>query len=181
MDDVVDLVTARITGWSSDHQTSLSLDLLRAFSHEFETRIHLAVMVEPYLSKVCNGEKYIESRLTRVNIAPYERAEPGDVILFKLSGGPIVAAAKVSQTRFEQLGPRRSPASLAEAFSSGLGYEPGYVESKAEARFASLLWLQDVRRINSVPIFKPGRQAWVTIQPNTFGQPRDAEPTGRLF
>lgn len=179
--DIVETVTSRIVEWHRDRREPLSLDRLHAWSEGLVTRIHLAVMVEPYLSKICSGEKFIESRLTRVNIAPYQRADRGDIILFKLSGGPLTAVARVDQTRFEEFGPMRSPAALAEAFAFGLGYEPGYVESKAEARFASLLWLSHVRPIASVPFAKSGRQAWVTIQPNSLGRPSMFEPAQRLF
>ena len=179
--DIIETVTSRIVEWHRDRREPLSLDQLYMWSEELATRIHLAVMVEPYLSKICSGEKFIESRLTRVNIAPYQRAACGDVILFKLSGGPITALAKVDQAQFEEFGPMRSPASLAEAFEMGLGYEPGYVESKADARFASLLWLSHVRQIASVPVAKSGRQAWVTIQPSSLGPPSMFEPAQRLF
>jgi hypothetical protein len=178
---IVDIITSRIADWLRERNEPLSIEQLQAWSVEVDARIHVAVMVEPYLSKVCSGEKYIESRLTRVNIAPYQRAECGDVILFKRSGGPITAVALIDRTRFEECGPQSTPASLAEAFSSGLGYEPGYVESKAEARFASLLWLSDVRSIASVSIAKAGRQAWVTIQPASLGRPSAFEPAERLF
>ena len=179
--DTVDAVTAWMAEWRQVRRDPLPLDQLRVWSAELATPIHLAVMVEPYLSKICSGEKFIESRLTRVNIAPYRCADSGDVILFKRSGGPISAVASVDQTRFEEFGPQRSPAALAEAFAFGLGYEPGYVESKAEARFASLLWLSHVSPTVAVPVAKSGRQAWVTILPTSFGPPSMLEPTQRLF
>ena len=165
--DIVGTLTSRIVEWRRVQPEPLSLDQLHLWSEEFGTRIHLAVMVEPYLSKICSGEKFIESRLTRVNIAPYQRAESGDVILFKLSGGPITAIAQVGQTKFEEFGPQCTPASLAETFATGLGYEPGYVETKAEARFASLLWLTHVRRIASVP-FSKSRATGVAHDPANF-------------
>jgi hypothetical protein len=180
--DIIDAITSRIAGWVRQSAEPLPLDQLHIWSDEVGARIHIAVMVEPYMSKVCSGEKFIESRLTRVNIAPFKRAGSGDIILFKLSGGPVVAVAQVERTRYEELGLHRSPATIAEAFASGLGYEPGYVESKSDARFASLLWLSNVRRISAIPIAKSSRHAWLTFQPTSLpGSSAMTESGDRLF
>ncbi|TDX04020.1 hypothetical protein EV647_2277 [Kribbella sp. VKM Ac-2566] len=132
--------------------------------------VHLAIMTEPYLSKVCTGEKYIESRLTKVNIAPFERASADDIVLFKRSGGAITAMALVEDTHFEYLSPREGPKSLAERYADGLGYEPGYLETKMQARFASLLWLREVRTVPKIALAKRGRQAWITVRPFAMHQ-----------
>jgi hypothetical protein len=171
----VEMVLEQVAQWRQRSDSPLSVDELRSWSHELGVRIHLAVMVEPYLSKICRGEKRIESRLTKVNISPFRRAEAGDVILFKLSGGPIQAVARVESTRFEDLSTTGlAPKSLANAFAAGLSYEPGYVETKAEARFVSLMWLEDVQRIDAISFAKPGRQAWVTLDPELGRHGRDA-------
>jgi len=55
--------------------------------------------------------------------------------------------------------------SLADRFADGLGYEPGYVDTKLMARIASLLWLEDVRPIDAISLKKRSCQAWLTIRP----------------
>lgn len=163
--DLLDRITTELDRWQAQSSAPLSLHDLEQWSSALDVTIHVAVMVEPYLSKICAGEKYIESRLTRVNISPYQRVRNGDLVLFKRSGGPIVAVAEVAGTRFEEFNARRRPADLARDYAAGLGYEPGYIESKADARFASLLWLTGVREVDAVALAKSGRQAWVTLNP----------------
>ncbi|MFL6098560.1 MAG: ASCH domain-containing protein [Actinomycetales bacterium] len=128
--------------------------------------IHIAVMVEPYLDKVCTGAKYIESRLTKVNMAPYGHARPGDVVLFKRSGGPIVAAATIDRVLYREAAGLGDLVDITDEFKDGLGYEQGYVEAKALARFVSLMWLGNIRPVASVALAKQSRQAWLTVRPH---------------
>ncbi len=136
---------------------------LRHWAQHLNTAIHVAIMVEPYLTKVCSGEKYIESRLTKVKMSPYQSVSVGDIILFKRSGGAIEGIAAVSNTFYAQLSSGDDVFSLVDEYGEGLSYEPGYAETKAAARFGSLFWLSDVQRIDPVPMQKRDRQAWVTI------------------
>jgi hypothetical protein len=138
---------------------------IQAWCDSAGATVHIAIMVEPYLSKIERGEKYIESRLTKVNISPFERARPGDVILFKRSGGAIVAMAEVNDVHFQLLTAPQTLAALVEEYADGLSYEPDYAESKAEARYASLLWLRGVQELDALPLQKRGRQAWLTFEP----------------
>src|SRR5579859_1065899 len=62
--------------------------------------MHLAIMREPYLSRVLDGSKTIESRWLHTRRAPYGRLQAGDQIAFKRSGGSILAVA--SAVRVEQ-------------------------------------------------------------------------------
>src|SRR6266540_3860586 len=48
-------------------------------------RVHLAVMVEPYLSYILQGRKSIESRFSKNAIAPYLQIGPDDLVLLKLT------------------------------------------------------------------------------------------------
>lgn len=161
--NILDAIQSYMHVEDSQGPDAISLDDLQAWANELEANIHVAIMTEPYLSKVLSGEKYIESRLTKVNIPPFERASAGDVVLFKRSGGAILAMTLVERVKFEHLTPRKGPCSLAERYSDGLGYEPGYVETKMQAKFASLLWLGEVRNLPATSLEKHGRQAWVTL------------------
>lgn len=52
-------------------------------------RLHLAVMAEPYLTRILQGEKTLESRLSRNRIPPYGRLDVGDVVLMKKPAGTL--------------------------------------------------------------------------------------------
>lgn len=58
--------------------------------------IHIAIMVEPFLSYVLNGKKTIESRINKTKSAPYGKVSRGDIVFLKRSGGFIVGMFRAS-------------------------------------------------------------------------------------
>lgn len=174
--DTQDRIQASIQWLRSTERSIVCYQDLQAWAEQLGTSIHVAIMVEPYLTKVCNGQKYIESRLTKVRMSPYQSVSIGDIILFKRSGGAIEGIASVCDTLYAQLSSGNDVFSLVDEYREGLSYEPGYAETKAAARFGSLFWLDDVQRVDPVPMQKRSRQAWVTIT----AQQTDAT-TGYLF
>jgi len=79
------------------HMTGSSPPLIRRVS----TRgIHLAVLVEPYLSLILDGKKTIESRFSINRHAPFEQVQRGDVLILKRSSGPIEGLCTVSDAWF---------------------------------------------------------------------------------
>src|SRR5687768_17686293 len=67
--------------------------------------IHLAVFTEPYLQYLLDGTKTVESRFSVKGCAPYGRVSPGDLLLVKAAGGPIVAACKIGSVWSYRLNP----------------------------------------------------------------------------
>lgn len=145
---------------------SVDFDALQRLADDTSVAVHVAVMVEPYLSFVVDGRKRIESRLTKNRIAPFGRAASGDIVLFKRSGGPITAVAFVGRVLHRETRSSEEVGVLASRYADGLSYEVGYADSKRDARYATLLWLRDVTTLQ-VPLAlkKRGRQSWVTVEP----------------
>src|SRR3569833_1544843 len=76
----------------------------RALAAAFGKRgTHLAVFVEPFLSFLLEGRKTVESRFSVNRCAPYRSVNAGDLVIIKMSGGPIVAIAEVSKVWFYEL------------------------------------------------------------------------------
>src|SRR5688572_14494747 len=84
------------TYWASYLSTLLSNDLP-------PYTLHLGVFVEPFLGYMLDGRKTVESRFSTRRFAPYHRAERGDVVLIKRSGGPIVGVCRVVDAWFYRL------------------------------------------------------------------------------
>lgn len=166
MSDAIKRVQEQLRLHGERSPSHATLGDVQRWSDAAETVIHIAVMAEPYLSKVERGEKYIESRLTKINIPPFNRAHQDDVILFKRSGGPVVALAQVTQVLFEHLNTPHDLSRLVTQYADGLGYEDGYADIKTQARYASLLWLGDVQAIDAIALHKRGQQAWLTFDPS---------------
>lgn len=127
--------------------------------------IHVAVLLKPYLDLVLAGTKRVECRLTQQPIAPFEAIEPGERIYLKQSGGPYRASAVAGEVLFEA---NLSPARVRQLYKHYNEYICGEIEfwrRKKSARFATLVWLEQVEPAEVGPALAPSRGlAWRTIE-----------------
>lgn len=161
----------------------LSLDdgKLHELSSVWNVSIHLAVMRQPYLDYVIDGSKTVESRLTKNRIVPYRAAGPGDIILFKESGGPISAVAVVRNARFFEIKDAAELGEVVDPYLPGLAYDDDFLPSKAEARFVSLITIDSVAPLAALRMEKQSRQSWVTYRPGFPAAGLTPESAGRQF
>ncbi|MDO8488232.1 MAG: ASCH domain-containing protein [bacterium] len=58
------------------------------------------------IPRILSGQKKIESRWSKHKISPWNKVQPGDIVYFKNSGGPIIARAQVDKViQFDNLTP----------------------------------------------------------------------------
>jgi hypothetical protein len=132
--------------------------------------VHLAVMVEPFLSWILAGTKTIESRFSKNAIAPYQRVSEGDVVLLK--AGPVVGSFQVSSTTYAVLG-GGDLARLRTKYADAIGgHDDEFWAARADKRYATLLGVGEVHRLPPVPVSKRDMRGWVIVrQAATAGQP----------
>lgn len=127
--------------------------------------VHLAVFVEPYLGFLLEGRKTIESRFSAMRCPPYRRVKRGDVLLLKVSGGAVVGLCQVGQTWFYRLDPR-SWQTIRKEFTQALcAQDSGFWDSRETASFATLMQVENVRRMGPIPWEKRDRRGWVVLRP----------------
>ncbi len=125
--------------------------------------LHLAVFIEPYLSYMLEGRKTIESRFSVVRCAPYHRVQRGDVVLLKLSAGPVVGLCRVGQTWFYRLD-QRSWREIRGEFTERLcAQDPDFWRAREKASYATLMQVEDLRRLSPVSWAKRDRRGWVVL------------------
>lgn len=156
----LDLLHAAVQGdpfW--EHQ------LQRVFAaNDDAVALHLAILVNPYLQLLLDGEKTIESRFSINRRAPYHKVQNGDVVLLKRSGGPISGIGLVEDTMFYQLTPDVLR-EIREEFADELGIrDPSFWIEREQASFATLLRLSNVRTLNPIPYFKRDQRAWIILK-----------------
>jgi hypothetical protein len=126
--------------------------------------VHLAIFIEPFLRYVLEGRKTIESRFSQRPIAPYKAVEPGDVILLKQSGGPVVAICRAVHVWDHQLTPA-SWRAIREQAEALCATDPLFWEQRKEAKYATLIKIEDVRKLSvPLPVVKRDRRGWVVLQ-----------------
>lgn len=135
--------------------------------NNFPTRIHLAIFVEPYLSYILQRKKTIESRFSINRIAPYQKASKGDIIILKLSGGPIVGLCKISEVWSYNLDPE-SWKYIRKEFAKALcAQDPDFWNQRKHASYATLMKIQNVVTIGPINWKKNDRRGWVVLHDKT--------------
>lgn len=129
---------------------------------------HLAILAKQgkFLDKILSGEKSIESRWYKFKKTPYENIAIGDTIYFKESGEAITAKANVSKVLFfDQLNEEKITKLLQE-YGSRLGVSLSYAEKVKDKNFCTLIFLEQVERIEPFEVNKKGfglMAAWITV------------------
>jgi adenylate kinase family enzyme/ASC-1-like (ASCH) protein len=141
---------------------------IEKFRKNKEAVVHLAVMVEPYLSRILSGEKTIESRYSINSIAPYNKIKPGDIVLLKKSGGGVVAIFEAGKVHYFLLSGQSDLETIRNEYNDRLKINENFWEEKRRCKYATLI---DINRILQIPQFnvnKQSRTAWVTIGPLSY-------------
>jgi hypothetical protein len=133
--------------------------------------LHLAILVNPYLQRLLDGQKTIESRFSIQRRAPYEQVQAGDVVLLKQSGRPIRGIGLVSQVWFYELTPPVLQ-HIQTTYADELGIDdPGFWAARTTASFATLMRLDHVSPIAPIVFTKRDQRAWVVLQRRIAQQP----------
>ena len=131
---------------------------------------HLAILKKPYLEVILDGHKTIESRFTKTKRSPFKQIEVGDKIFFKVSSGPVCAVATVAAVKFfENLTPNKITG-LKQQYNHHIRGSNKYWQGRANCKFGSLVWLEEVEPIEPVHISKKDWRAWVVLtEKENFG------------
>jgi len=126
-----------------------------------ESALHVAVFHEPFLTWVLEGKKRVESRFSQKQIAPFGSVEPGDAVLLKRVSGPLVGICHVNAAWSYRLDPS-TWSFIRERFSELLcAEEEEFWIQRRDARFATLISIDAVRRLPEISYPKNDRRGWV--------------------
>ncbi|HEY1685038.1 MAG TPA: ASCH domain-containing protein [Tepidisphaeraceae bacterium] len=145
-------------------------------------RLHLAVMIEPYLLLLLNGQKTVESRFCRRKWIPYGMVQQGDTLVLKRSSGPVVGICKVAEVFYYDLSVTPL-ADIRKQFGTAIAVaDEAFWKYQKQAEFVSLFRVSHVVRLPDIPCFKGkgDRRAWVVL-PHSIDVGKyaaDARPAG---
>lgn len=141
------------------HQQSSWSDLGIYLDQSPKISIHIACMVEPFLSYIFNGRKTIESRFSKNLIQPYEAISVNDIVLLK--SGPIIGAFCVSSVEFILLTQKERERLIKK--STALCVNSAFWEKQLDKHYATLIGISNVRQLSALHIDKHDRRGWVTL------------------
>lgn len=125
--------------------------------------LHLAILKQPYIDLILAGRKTVECRLTRNACAPFGRVGPGETILIKQSSGPIMALARAARVLSRQNLTHADVERLQRRYNDRICATSQFWQDRRNARYATLVWLEEVRTVPPFPYPRKGRQAWLVL------------------
>lgn len=127
-------------------------------------RNHVAIIDSQTADELLAHRKRIETRFYRSKRAPWDRVQRGDRVHFKVAGGDVVGAWRVTRVRqIEELRPQ-GMRRLRHAYADAVRAPGGYWAARRSARYGILIWIQPVATRKPVP--QPDRQfgnGWVIL------------------
>ena len=134
--------------------------------------IHLAILVEPYLSYILEGKKTIESRFSQNRQTPFERVFAGDILILKRSSGPIAGLCLVSDSWYYRLKPETW--TEIEKFRHALCMDDSqFWQDKRKALYGTLMRLSAIERLPPLQTTKIDPRGWVTLRDKEAGKQGD--------
>lgn len=125
-------------------------------------KVHIALMVEPYLSLILSGEKTIESRFSTKKIIPFNNISKGDIVILKKSGGGLAAVFEAGDVHFIQIESETDFEEIKENYGNALCLEDEFWDIKRTAKYVTLINITHMQAISSIVIKKTNRQSWLT-------------------
>ena len=125
---------------------------------------HLAIFAGDAIEKIFRGEKVVESRLTMRRQPPFGLVHRGDEIYLKQVGGHILGRAMADNVLyFEDLNPEVI-GKLRHEYYHEIAMGSEFWRSKAQARYATLIFLTDVQRFVAPFAYrKRDRRSWLVL------------------
>lgn len=138
-------------------------------------REHVAIIAPVFADRILSGRKTIECRLTKVRGPAFESVHAGDLVHFREAGGGFRVTATVAGALHIRSLTARSLRAIRDLFGAEIAADESFWRSRMGAKFASLVWLADIRANPESPALWrwPGfrdRSAWgsrVVFPPST--------------
>ncbi len=135
---------------------------------------HLAILTQPFLNLILDGEKTIESRFSKVRCAPHGVVKTGDIVLMKKTGGKVLGEFTVGKVLYF---PNITPEQFhtVKSFSKEIcaNYDEHFWDKRLEARYVTLMYVTNVIRYKEpFSVSKKDKRGWVVMpdvhQPSLF-------------
>lgn len=136
----------------------------KKMSRMANSRIHVAVMVEPYLTKILNGVKTIESRFAKKMTTPWKKVNVGDVVILKKSGGGFVGIFEVGEVAYKELCSLDDIQTLKSQYNDRLCIEDDFWEVKKDSKYVTLISISNLFVFNPIELSFKNRQAWIVFR-----------------
>lgn len=122
--------------------------------------IHLGIFTKPYLNYMLDGKKTIESRFSQKKILPYNQISKDDIVIVKESSGNVLAYFTIKNVLFFDL-TLTTIDEIKSKYSKELCVDENFWISKKNSRYATLIFIDNIVKLNPFHISKKGMQTWI--------------------
>lgn len=124
---------------------------------------HLGIFTEPCLSYMMECQKTIESRFTKNKIVPYNKITKDDIVFIKKSGGNIIGYLTIKEVLFFDLN-ATNISFIKDHYGTKLCVDEIFWEQKKNSKYATLIMIDQIKKIKPFKINKKGMQTWIILK-----------------
>lgn len=124
---------------------------------------HLAIMKKGYIEKILSREKSIESRFSMNRITPFHRITTGDKVYLQETGKPVSASFTAGKVLFFSNLDEAKISEIKAEYGHQICAEEEFWESKKNARYATLIFIEDPISEKPFKVHKSDRSAFKSV------------------
>lgn len=126
---------------------------------------HLAIFKGDGGELILSGKQTIEARLSRRKDPPFGQISSGDLVYIKPSGKEVIGQFKVKKVIFYDGISQEDILEIKKRYEKQLGVEDDYWKKKADAKYATLIFVGDSSQFLTSPIKIPKKdlRGWVVL------------------
>lgn len=126
---------------------------------------HLAIFTGDGAEKILSGQKTIESRFSRVKIAPFGKVSCGDLVYIKPPGKEIIGQFRVKKVIFYDGLNLNDVSYLRAKYGKEIATDEVYWKGKENCRYGTLIFIGNSSRFITSPVRIPKKdlRGWVVL------------------
>lgn len=128
-------------------------------------RKHLAIFKNGVGEDILNGKKTIETRFSRVKIAPFGQITSGDLVYIKPTGVDIIGQFRVKKVIFFDGLDGGEIGEIRKRYGGEIAAEEAYWQRKSDSKYGSLIFIGQTTPFITAPLKIPKKdlRGWVVL------------------
>lgn len=141
--------------------------MFRAEQDDMRSMRHVAIVRAPYVDAILAGRKRVEARLSTTRRPPWGVVHAGDALWIREKGGGYRLRCTISRVLHAAIDGPAGVERLRDGFDDLVLGGDAFWAAKHQARYATLIWLDDVEETTRGPRLaraRGDRSAWFVLR-----------------
>lgn len=130
-----------------------------------QVKKHLAIFRQGAGEDILNGKKTIETRFSKVKLAPFGQVSSGDLVYIKPSGKDIIGQFQVKKVIFYDGMTNEDLEAIKKTFGDAIVQSNVFWENKLRSNYGTLIFIGQTTPFITAPlkIIKKDQRGWVVL------------------